>query len=231
MYEDRPLKDTPNWITDELAEYSGLSPDGQPIWRLVLAENCRSHCFGSMNHIDPALIQNMTDETRPTDIVPDRIEEGEFWVPKYRQKGWILQRWFAASAWGSRNDWESQKAKDGCTRLLASFPQRGDYVMMPCGPWNSLPSIGPLKYAIRSFNLQQKNNPANWSNDTQAYIAFDNFEREQAKEKFSEELEAQYRVGVSSMLRTVSGAAQRVRNEISAVTAGGVNLGGAEKWG
>ena len=39
MYEDRPEKDTPPSILKDLREYGGLSPDGQPIWRLVLAEN------------------------------------------------------------------------------------------------------------------------------------------------------------------------------------------------
>lgn len=112
MYEDRPEKDTPLWIGEELADYGGLSPDGQPLWRIVRAENCRQQCFGTMNHIDPAVLSGMTDETRPTDIVPDRIEEGEFWIPKYRVKGWILQRWFPASVWGTREKWEGERAKD-----------------------------------------------------------------------------------------------------------------------
>lgn len=102
--------------------------------------------------------------------------------------------------------------------------------MMPAGPWNALPALPFIKAAIRNYNLQQRSNPANWSNDTQAYLAFDKLEREQAKEAFSEELECQYRAGIASMLRTVSGAAQRVRNQVAEFTGGGM-LGAAEKWG
>lgn len=230
MFEDRPEKDTPQWILDELREYGGVSPNGLPIWRLVLAQNCRTRCFGAMNRIDPGLIDSMTDETRPAEITPYRIEEGEHWIPRFHVKGWILQRWFPASTWGSKEKWESEKARDGRTRLLAAFPVSGDYMVMPCGPWKTLNEIPDLRTAIRSYNFQQQSNPVNWQNDILAMTAMEAYERQAEAEAYADELASQYRMGVSGVLRSVSGAAQKVRNSL-AESVGGVNLGAAQKWG
>lgn len=230
MYEDRPEKDTPEWLQAELREYGGLSPDGQPIWRMVLARNCRIRCFGTMNHIsqDTAALPEFA---RATDVVPDRIEEGEFWIPRYKVNGWILQRWFPASAWGLKEKWEQEKARDGRTRLLAAFPQRGDYMVMPCGPWQTIAEAGDLKAAIRCYNVQQRRNPANWENHTQAMLAFEEQERQQNADAYYEEMCAQHREVLAGTLRSVSESAQKFRNAVSKQTAGGVNLGASEKWG
>lgn len=230
MYEDRPERDTPDWIQAELREYGGLSPDGQPIWRLVLAQNCRIHCFGTMNHVSQDT-RNWADDARPTDLVPDRIEEGDFWIPRYRIKGWILQRWFPASMWGSREKWEGEKSRDGRTRLLAGFPQRGDYMMMPCGPWRSIAEAGDLKAAIRCYNIQQRRNPVNWQNHLQAMTAFEEQERQQLADEYAAEMAAAHREGFAGVLRASTESAQALRNVVSKHLAGGVNLGASEKWG
>lgn len=230
MYEDRPEKDTPDWIQAELREYGGLSPDGQPIWRLVLARNCRIRCFGTMNHVAQD-IEALPDDARPTDVVPDRIEEGEFWVPRYDIEGWILQRWYPSFVWGSREKWESEKSRDGRTRLMAAYPQRGDYMMMPCGPWNSIAEAGDLKAAIRCYNVQQRRNPANWDNHMKGMLAFEEQARQKKVDDYAEEIAAQHRLVLAGTLRTVSKSAQEFRNVVAKHTAGGVNLGASDKWG
>lgn len=231
MYEDRPEKDTPAAITADLTEYGGLNPHGNPVWRLVRAENCRIQCFGTMNHISVDT-SKLADFARPTDVPIDRMEEGEFWVPRYKKlKGWILQRWFPPSAWGTREMWESQKARDGRARLLAAYPQRGDYMMVPCGPWHSVEEAHDLKGYIRCWNAQQRNNPINWQNYEEALLAFELQERQQEAEAYAQEIEAQYRLGPQTMLRSVSTAAQKWRNSVADHTAQGVMLGAAEKWG
>ena len=231
MYEDNPQKDTPDWVNEELREYGGESPDGQPIWRLVLAQNCRIHCFGARQHVDHARLRTMGDNSRPTDVTPDRIEEGEHWIPRYKMRGWILQRWFPSSVWGTRDRWEGEKATDGRTRLLAAYPQRGAYMMMPCGPWKTIAEVGDLKGAIRSYNVQQRNNPVNWDNFMLSMAAFEAQERQEAADAYADEIAAQHRLGVGSILRSVSTSAQEWRNHVSEHTAAGVNLGASEKWG
>lgn len=232
MYEDRPEKDTPDWLQEELREYGGLSPDGQPIWRFVLARNCRIRCFGTMNHMpDGFSAEDMPEDARATDVNPSRIEEGEFWVPRYKVNGWILQRWFPASVWGSKEKWDQEKARDGRTRLLAAFPQRGDYMMMPCGPWDTIAAAGDLKAAIRCYNVQQRRNPANWQNHERAMLAFEVQESQKQIDDYAEEIAAQHREALAGTLRSVSESAQKFRNAVSKHTAGGVNLGASEKWG
>jgi hypothetical protein len=231
MYEDRPEKDTPQWVLNELLEYGGPSPNGQAIWRLVLAQNCRIHCFGSMNHIAKGRIENIGDDPQAKgSFTPDRIEEGEFWAPRYRSEGWILQRWFPAHVWGTREKWEGEKAKDGRTRLLASYPQRGDYMMM-AGPWPSIALAGDLTSAIRCYNVQQRNNPVNWPNHIEAMAKAEELERQQAADAYADEIAAQHREALAGVLRSTSSAAQEFRNVVAEHTAGGVNLGASEKWG
>lgn len=230
MYEDRPEKDTPQYIQDELRDYGGVSPNGKSIWQLVLAQNCRTRCFGAMNHIQPGVIKAMDDSTRPTEIIPERISDGEHWIPRFDFKGWILRRWYPASTWGNRLQWEGEKAKDGRTRLMAAFPSSGDYMVMPCGPWSNLAQVPDLRTAIRSYNFQQRLNPVNWGNYILSMTAMEAHERQSAADDYAGELEAQYRMGFSGMFRSVSGAAQRVRNEV-AESVGSVNLGASNRWG
>lgn len=231
MYEDRPEKDTPQSILDELREYGGESPNGQALWRLVLAQNCRIHCFGSMNHIAKGRLAAIGDDPQAKgSFQPDRIEEGEFWVPRYRVEGWILQRWFPAHIWGSKAKWESEKARDGRTRLLAAFPQAGDYMMM-AGTWPSIALAGDLRAAIRCYNLQQRNNPVNWPNHLEAMTRFEEIERQKASDVYAEEMSAMHRESLAGVLRSTSSAAQEFRNVVSKHTANNVNLGASEKWG
>ena len=229
-FEDRPEKDTPQHISDELREYGGTSPDGQSIWRFVLAQNCRIHCFGQRNHVDRQKVNALGDNSKPTDLEIERVEIGEHWIPRYSFKGWILQRWYPAKCWGSRTDWESQRALDG-SRLLASYPQRGDYTMMPCGPWKSIAEAGDLKAAIRCYNVQQRRNPVNWDNYVLSMTAYEQQERQEAADAYAEEMSAQHRIALSSTLRSVSTSAQEFRNIVSRHSAGGTHLGSSEKWG
>ncbi len=242
MYEDRPERATPQAVNDELLAYGLTSPDGQPIWRLVKAELCRVHCFGTRNHIQKGKLEAYENdevqwnekqeaEIKETRLIePDRIEVGEHWIPRYKFKGWVLQRWFPASVWGSRENWEGQRARDERTRLLAAYPSRGDYLMM-AGPWPTILQAGDLKGAIRVYNLQQRSNPDNWANHLQAMTTFEKMERQQAADAYAEELAAQHRLGVGSVLRSVSSSAQKFRNIVAKHTAGGINLGASEQWG
>jgi len=241
MYEDRPEKDTPEWIQEELREYGGSSPSGKAIWRLVLAQNCRIRCFGSLNYISQD-IEKLQDDVEFNDdqeaavretrlLAPDRIEVGEHWIPRYDVEGWILQRWFPASAWGTREKWEGERDKDGRTKLLAAYPQSGDYMVMPCGPWRTIAEVGDLKAAIRCYNVQQRRNPVNFGNHMKALLAFEEQTRRDKTDAYAEEISAQHRLALAGTLRSVSTSAQRFRNVVAKHTVGGVNLGASEKWG
>ena len=114
---------------------------------------------------------------------------------------------------------------------MASYPQRGDYMMMPCGPWKSIAEAGDLKAAIRCYNVQQRRNPANWDNHMRGMLAFEAQARQKKADDYAEEIAAQHRLVLAGTLRTVSQSAQEFRNVVAKHTAGGVNLGASEKWG
>jgi hypothetical protein len=104
-------------------------------------------------------------------------------------------------------------------------------MMMPCGPWRTIIEAGDLKAAIRCYNVQQRRNPVSWQNHLQAMAVMEEQERQEAADRYADELTAQHRLGPGAVLRSVSEAAQKVRNAIAVGVAGGVNLGASEKWG
>ena len=61
--------------------------------------------------------------------------------------------------------------------------------------------------------------------------AFEAQERQEAADAYADEIAAQHRLGVGSILRSVSTSAQEWRSHVSEHTAGGVHLGASEKWG
>lgn len=233
QYEENPERDTPEVLRLELKDYGGVSPDGQAIWRMVRAANRRIHCFGRQNHISIDT-SKMSETARPTDVVPDRIEEGEFWIPRYPFDGWVLERWFPASAWGSREKWESQKAQDGRTRLLAAYPMLGGYAKMAPTPptvWNSVLDAGDVKACIRWYNLERRNNPVRWDNYDAACIAVEEQERQMQCDRHYEELCALHSEVLAGTLRTVSKSADQFRKVVARHTSDGKHVGAAEKWG
>lgn len=238
MYEDRPEKDTPQYILDELAEYGGLNPFGKPIWRVVLAQNCKIHCFGPRNETSKQRLEEMAKTDDPhaaATFEPDRVLDGEHWLPRYRYDGWILERWFPASTWGTRQQWESEKTRDGRTRLLAAYPAQGGYMKMApnfaeCPAWPSLAMAGDLKAAIRCYNVMRRNNPVNWPNELERMAKMEELERQNRADAYAEELSALYRESMDGILHSASLAAQAFRNVVAKHAAHGVNLGASEKW-
>ena len=100
-YENRPEKDTPPRVR-RCAEYGGRTPDGRPLWRPVKSGNRRVRIAGVMTTMPPGVV--------PEDAAPLRTEEGVFWVRRYGDAGWVLERWFPAATWGTEADWEAQRS-------------------------------------------------------------------------------------------------------------------------
>ena len=228
MYDNRPERDTPERIKEMLVDYGGRTPFGWPVWRFVLAQNCRIKCFGQKNHIVQGV--KLSEVKHAEELLVERIEEGAFWIPRYRSKGWILERWFSPSIWGTREAWESKRANDGTTRLFAAYPAHGDYRML-CGPWKSIEEAGDLPTAIRTYNLQQRRMPTNVDAFMRAEAVIEAHERELEIEAYAETLEDAQRLQVSDVLRTVSKSADQFRSVVANAANKGTQLGASEKWG
>lgn len=209
MYEDRPEKDTPMTVRLMLRAYGGLTPDGGPLWRLILASNKRIRIAGVMTTVPRGWNEDVP--------VYERREEGVFWVPRYRQtEGWILERWFAGGAWGTEADWNSHRSgADGRTQMMASpFPRHGDYYMLE-GPWPTIEAAGDLKACIRAYMKQEANKPVDWNAYIRAELAEEMRAREERAEEYEQAVAGGMRIEVNPLFGSLSGAAQRVRNRIA----------------
>jgi hypothetical protein len=152
---------------------------------------------------------------------PDRIEEGVFWVPRYKYNGWILERWFPGEAWGSEELFASQRSgADGRTRMLAAWPRNGDYFMLK-GPWPTIDAAGDLKQHIREYMIQERDKPTDWAAALRGEMALEMAERDRLAFAYEDRLAAVARGEVDPVLGSISNAAQRVRNQIARDISGG----------
>ena len=209
MYEDRPEKDTPPRIRAMLRLYGGSTPDGGPLWRLILAQNKRVRAAGVMRTMPKTFVGDVPK--------PDKVEEGVFWLPRYKFSGWILERWFPASTWGSEMVYEQQRSgADNRTRMLAQFPRHGDYFMIPgAGPWPTIEAAGDIKAAIREYIRAEREKPNDWNAYLRGELALEMVERERLAAEYEERMAAVSRGQVSPVLGSISRAAQSVRNKIA----------------
>ncbi len=153
-----PLRDTPPEVTDKLTRWGGKNEYGEPNWRIILAENHVVQRSGMWTEFaedtEQVHFESRTHdvhyETRQ--IAPDAIRIGMFWVPLYQVTGWILERWFPASSYGTKDQWESALSQDGTTPMMGPFPARGGYFMLSGGgPWPEIPLLDDVRAAISQW--------------------------------------------------------------------------------
>lgn len=151
-----PLRDTPHEVIATLAQWGGNNEYGEPNWRVILAENHLVQRAGMWTDFDEGTEQveftpgkgGLAYKTQQ--IAPDSIRIGVFWVPKYQVTGWVLERWFPASAYGDREQWESALSQDNETPMMGPFPERGGYFMLT-GPWEQIPNLEDIRASIAGW--------------------------------------------------------------------------------
>lgn len=202
-------RDIAREIREEITRYGGSNPHGQPAWRVVWAQNVLEQSFGTISNM-PRVGADI-DVSEVSSLEPQSFESGEFWLPRYMNKGAILERWFPATTWGTRGDWESEMAEDGITRLKGEYPRHGDYYMVSDQFYPEMPTIGFWKNEIQREIRRQANTPK----DPAAYLStilFVQRKTEEARRQaFLEEVNNIHRGQVEPLLATVGRTAQLVR--------------------
>ena len=153
-----PLRGTPSDVTEKLLRWGGKNPHGQPNWRIIRLELHLVQRAGIWTEHDPGtdMVQFEEKEKHVSystrEIAPDSIRIGMFWVPLYQVKGWGLERWFPASAYGSRREWESVLSQDNETPMMGPFPVHGGYFLLSGGgPWPEMPLLEDIRAAISQW--------------------------------------------------------------------------------
>jgi len=195
-----PLRDTPQEIIDKLTRWGGKNDYGEPNWRIILAENHLVQRAGMWTEFEEDTEQvhfeTVGNQVRYTtrQIAPDAIRTGVLWVPKYPCTGWILERWFPPSAYGSKVQWESALSQDGVTPMMGPFPERGGYFMLSGGgPWPQIPLLEDIHQAI-----------AQWENAPHCHGIVNEEDIARAMQKDIEESDAKEAAQYEAFLREVT---------------------------
>lgn len=211
-----------------LKRYGGVNPYGLPKWRLITgadrtikeggvwrdwADGLTSAEKGGMNFSPSPDVPGLNFqryENKPIRIVTEVREHR-----KYPQSdGWILERWFPATSYGSPDEWYSFKAVDGITPTLGPYPERGDYEFI-YGPWLRTPSIDVLERRIGEYTNAHANKRGTPESRLREYSQRWQEKQELEERKRSAEYEALMKDHITP-LHSSSLAASRWRQELAA---------------
>jgi hypothetical protein len=210
-----PLCDTPEAITKALTEHGGTNQYGDPYWRVVLAHNHTRPKDGYWCDWGDGTVEQFTLEgarmrynaVHPKSIVKE-IRDSPIWPNK---QGWILERWFPAEVWSSREHWPAG----------TPYPERGEYYLI--APtfdgegerinWHEIPDLGDLLHAISDWERAYLSRPRDFEAAVAVLIAQDEEEEEKRRQKLEEDIDYFYRHEVVPIANSLSLGAQRIRNE------------------
>jgi hypothetical protein len=209
-----------------LKRYGGLTPYGLPKWRLIVSEErlvreagvwhdwaeglTKSERGGlDFSPIMPGVMHYERHQNKPLRVVTEMRE-----TQKYPQSsGWILEMWFPASSYGTRDDWYSYVASDGLTPMLGPYPECGDYEFQ-FGPWPTLPSIDVLQGLISRYSSGIANRKGTVFSRAVEYLQRAEYAKEKEEKRFREEAAAQFN-DVLTPMKSSSLAASRWRNDLA----------------
>lgn len=212
----------PEQMKKSIAEFGGLNPFGKPHYRLIVAsdrmvkeagvwqdwqEGLASGERGGMVAHEGGLVPS---SNKPIRVVSEMRE-----VCRYPHlSGWIIERWFPSSTFGTREQWDGFVAVDGITPILGPYPAEGDYDMLPIGPWQHMPSIETVRIVVRS-NIQTMDGRVGTPEArAREFINRRNWENEQKEKKKREAWEYQLHDSLTPMHSSSLGAS-RWRNEVA----------------
>lgn len=204
-----------------------MNPFKQPQWRLIVsadrlikeagvwsdwAEGLSTKEKGGLNFspvADAPGVHYQRYQNKPLRVVTEVRE-----TQKYpHAEGWILEKWFPASSYGTREEWHSYKASDGVTPMLGPYPECGDYEFQ-YGPWEKLPTTDMLQGLISQYSSSIANRKGTPFARAVEYLQRAQYAEEKKEQKLKEEYEAIFR-DVLSPMNSTSLAASRWRQDLA----------------
>lgn len=168
----------PTHLQGFLTRFGGKNPFGRPQWRLQFSHNVFIREAGVYRDWPEGMttaekggfnFQMSEEEISTKGTMLEALGDQPMWEAlRYENKplrtviekrdnprypgieGWIVEKWFPASKYGSRHEWESYVAIDGKTPMLGPYPNEGDYELI-YGPFPRQPAISQLQLWISSY--------------------------------------------------------------------------------
>lgn len=193
-------------LAKEIIRFGGLNPHGKPMWRVARAENVLELRQGQM-----AWMPRVNAEDLVGDVEPERFTSGEMWIPRYDGRGWILERWFPAEAWGSRFDWEHEASRDGETPMMGQFPRQGDWFMVNEEFLAEQRGADFWKNEILKWMREQANQDGDEGTRLSRSLYLNRWKQERRQEQYAEEVNRIHRGIVDPALATIGRSAQSLR--------------------
>ena len=211
-----PETDAPQALQKAIAIHGGKVPgQDRPMWRLVLAQNCLITTNGVLHDLgtgEASIVAIGPDGKKYYQKPADNITVGRVQLPKYPCEGWVLEKWFPASTWGTPEEWRSHRSEDGST-IMGDFPNRGDYWML-AGPFERIPELTDLCNAIDMHRHAMDHQPASYANVLKQTIFDEETAREARRQKLEDDLAYMRKDELVPVLKSTSLAAQRFRNQL-----------------
>jgi hypothetical protein len=172
--DNRATAVVPESITEAIQRVGGTNIYGEPLYRLVLAQDRYTLAAGEWNEWpeDASLddisglgigeMREMVKEGKPEQeineflqsrlmIKPDSVTVGMKEIPVYGYEGWVLEKWKPASNYGFPSDWEQFKFHG--EMALGPYPEFGDYEYC-AGPTPYMLTESQIEDHIR-FDMKQ----------------------------------------------------------------------------
>ena len=154
------------------------------------------------------------------DNKPIRVVTEMRTIRKYpHSEGFILEKWFPASFYGTQDEWYSYKAVDGFTAMLGPYPECGDYEYI-FGPWEHVPSITMVEGFISRYTNERANRRGTPESRAQECLLRYQYELQQEEDRKRAEYEAMFNDYLTPM-SSGSLAASRWRQDLARRTGNG----------
>lgn len=212
-----PNSETPRSYREFVTKIGGKNPYGDPLWRVVLAERCLRKSSGLLHHLPTGEVSIFAVDAKGVhyEKPQDSVDAGVFELPRYPVEGWISERWFPASTWGTREEWESARNEIGGKLHAEPFPERGDYFMV--GTFGErLPELSDIECAIQMWEDGHRKRPTNIVAYYKQLLSNEEYAREQRREQLERDLAYMRKHELVPVLKSGSLEAQRFRNQLNA---------------
>jgi len=129
--ENKQTREVPSHIRQFIKTRAGLTPFGEPRYRLVWASDRYEQAGGEWLEWEESLgVNDRNYVNRKGELlnVPKRIVIDLRWVRKYPTEGvWVLEKWMSPESYGREEDWYKARTPDGKWPVLGRYPYEGDF--------------------------------------------------------------------------------------------------------